>query len=222
MRVKTLSEEEYRALIDGGRVVEQDANGSMVTFLADGTVLKIFPQKPFLSSDTLRPYATRFVRNAAKLHALGIWTVTILAQFKINHLGAMAVHYEPIPGRTLRSLGASTDDSPALVSDFATFIASLHDRGIYFRAIHLANVIVNHDHKMGLIDMDDLWTKKRPLNFNERLRNIGKTYRYPEDVEFLRSPGESFFIDAYLAATAASDTESWRAPLQAQQDAAHR
>lgn len=222
MRMRILSEPEYRALIDGGKVVEQDANGSMVTFLADGTVLKIFPKKPFLSSDTLRPYATRFVRNAAKLHAQDVWTVTILDQFKVKHMGAMAVHYEPIPGETLRSLGARTDDCPTLVSKFAKFIARLHDQGIYFRAIHLANVIVGEDYKMGLIDMDDLWTKKRPLNFNERLRNLGKTYRYPEDVEFLRSPGESFYIDTYLAATAASDTESWRSPLQAQQDAAHR
>lgn len=216
--MKTLSESEYESLIEGGEVVESDATGAQVTFLRDGSVLKFFSRKPFLSSATLRPYAVRFAQNVEKLHARNVWTVRTLDLYSIAHMNAIAVHYEPIPGDTLRSLARASDDPAPLLSDFAGFAAALHDQGIFFRSLHLANVIVGEDGKMGLIDVADLWMKRRPLSFKERFRNFGKIYRYAKDIQLIRKPGPSFLIDAYLSATTASGAENWRVPLQAQQD----
>ena len=215
--MRTLSVQDYESLIDGGTLVEKDANGGRVFFLGDGSVFKLFSHKPFLSSETLRPYAVRFARNAQKLRERNVWTVNVLDVLKVKHLHVLAVHYDPIPGDTLRSVANADEDLATIVTDFAKFVANLHDQGIYFRSMHLANVIVGNNRQMGLIDIADLWMKRRPLNFKERFRNIGKIYRYTKDIELLRQPGESVFVDAYLAATTARDSAHWKVPLQEQQ-----
>jgi hypothetical protein len=217
--LKTLSQQEYDAMTEGGKVVEQDEIGPRVIFLSDGGVLKIFRAKPFFSSATLLPYPVRFARNAEKLHSRNVPTVKIIAVVKIGHLDVMAVHYEPIPGETLRSFGdGASPVSEEIITRFAKFVAGLHDQGTYFRSFHLANVIVNDALEMGLIDIGDLWTKNRPLTYKERYRNFSRIYRYADDIELLQVAGRTLFIDRYLEATNAKESDQWRAALQAQQD----
>ena len=55
----------------------------------------------------------------------------------------------------------------------------LHEKGIYFRSMHLANVILTPDGTLGLIDISDMKTFHRPL------RNFKHVLRYEQDRQWL-------------------------------------
>jgi hypothetical protein len=209
------TEKEFDSLIEDAVVFEE----GKVYMLKDGSILKLFGKKSLISSSTLLPYSLRFAQNAQRLHKRGIPTINILQVIRFKHLNATAVHYTPIPGDTLRSFAHNAEFiSEDLIHRFATFVARLHDQGIAFRSFHLANVIVNDTHEMGLIDISDLKIRNRPLTFKERFRNFDRIYRYADDIEILRTPGDTYFIDSYLKATEAVGADAWRNQLQTQQD----
>ena len=217
--MKSLSEQQYTALIQDAEIIEQDEVGPRVLMLSDGTILKIFKQKKLLSSATIVPYSTRFARNARTLHTRNIPTMRIIEVARIPHLKVTSVQYEPLPGSTLRSCGKETASLPEdTITGFAAFVATLHDQGTYFRSFHLANVIVTQEETFGLIDIADLWVKNRPLTFKERFRNFDRIYRYSDDIKLLRSAGDTLFIDHYLKTIQVDAPDAWRTQLQTQQD----
>lgn len=216
--LNTLSEQEYEKLTQNADILERDEKGPRVLALADGTILKLFKPKPLFSSATLFPYPLRFARNAKALQQRDVPTLTVIAVARIKHLNVTGVHYQPIPGRTLRSVGKDSHALPEeIITQFALFLAGLHDQGIYFRSFHLANVIVMDDGRLGLIDIADLWTRNRPLTFKERMRNFTRIYRYSDDIELLRSAGDTLFLDRYLDAVTVDTKDSWGDTLKDQQ-----
>lgn len=218
--MNSLTPTQYDTLTQGAEVIERDAIGARVFILTDKTYLKLFRAKKLFSSDTLFPYALRFANNAKVLQTRGIPTVTVLDIARIKHLKSTSVHYQPIPGRTLRSLGGATGTlAEEVIQQFAVFVAGLHDQGIYFRSFHLGNVIVMENGQFGLIDIADLWTKKKPLVFKDRMRNFSRIYRFSDDIELLRSAGDTVFVDHYLKTVQVNTSDAWRTQLQEQQEA---
>lgn len=61
----------------------------------------------------------------------------------------------------------------------------LHEKGIYFRSAHLANVILTPDGKLGPIDISDMKTFHRPLRKRLGLRNFKHMLRYEQDRQWL-------------------------------------
>src|SRR5471032_3350272 len=87
--------------------------------------------------------------------------------------GMTAVLYKPLPGETLRQIthkpGFSwTQTLPALIE----LIRSLHLSGIYFRSLHLGNIVVTPDDKLGLIDVADMRFLRAPLSERLKRRNL--------------------------------------------------
>ena len=173
--METISQAEYLALKEGAKVLEADPWGEKVLRLADGTILKLFRRKRWFSSATLYPYAKRFVANAKALARLGIPVPDILRIVRIPSIGRDAVHYAPLAGETLRELvraGLDPAHEVVLKAAFTRFVIGLHDNGVYFRSLHIGNVVCTPEGKLGLIDFSDLRIYRRPLPTFMRRRNI--------------------------------------------------
>lgn len=82
--------------------------------------------------------------------------------------------YQPLPGVSIESV-FRTD--PYLIKkhlpELAKFIKSLHKSGIYFRSLHIGNIILLPNGSFGLIDVLDLQNKRAPLGRSLVSRNFG-------------------------------------------------
>lgn len=190
--------EQYRELCSQAKILQQDRFGPKVLRLGDGQMVKIFRRKRLLSSALIRPYARRFQRNAARLAARGITTVTVTRLCRCPALARHLVFYQPVPGITLRDFLALKPANCSMLGDFAAFLAHLHALGIYFRSIHFGNVIVlaNGD-GFGLIDIADLRVRSAALPFRMQLRNFRHFLRYREDRKRLDSFGAGRFVGIF-------------------------
>lgn len=187
-------------LTRGATTLEEDGLGPKVLHLQDGTFLKLFRRKHFFSSDTFYPYAQRFSDNAQLLAALGFITPKILSTYKLEvAVNASAVRYQPLPGDTLRSrmAQANADEQRALVTRFGEFLAQLHQAGIYFRSVHLGNVLCLPDGHLGLIDLADLTINHAALGKGKRLRNLKHMQRYAQDKQWLFESHSAELLEGY-------------------------
>ena len=194
-RMNVLDHQEFLALKAGAEVLEQDAHGEKVLRLTNGSLIKLFRRKRLVSSTAWYPYAQRFADNAEALAQRGIPVPRVIDIWRIPSIKRDAVHYQPLEGVTLRSLNRpeSNIDLTALKKRFTDFIIHLHRLGIYFRSLHLGNVILTPAGELGLIDFSDLRIYRASLPTFMRRRNIRR---------MLEMPAESDWIDteAILAA----------------------
>jgi hypothetical protein len=179
MQCSRLSEAALNQLIVGAQVLEADSYGAKVYRLQDGNILKLFRRKRWFSSALLRPYSRRFIDNASQLEKLGVPTLKVVSYHTLDQPGMTAVLYSPLPGETLRQLAQKAGFSwaqalPALIG----LIRELHHSGIYFRSLHLGNIVVTPDNKLGLIDVADMRFFKAPLSESLKKRNLQHFARY--------------------------------------------
>ena len=189
----------YLALREGAHVLEADGTGDKVLRLRDGTMLKLFRRKRLITSAAWYPYARRFADNCEALAARGIPCPQVKAVYRIAEIARDAVHYDPLPGLTLRQLLDQPGEHPELRDQLGQFIATLHESGVYFRSAHLGNVVLTPEGKLGLIDVADLRIYRKPLRRSQRQRNFRHMLRYRQDREWLLGDRDNLFIEAYLA-----------------------
>jgi len=182
--MKKLTKKEYITLREGAEVIESDAHGDKVLLLIDGTYLKLFRRKRLISTALIFPYGQRFAKNATKLALLDIPSVSIIELYQIPSAQRTAVHYNPLTGTTLRELPNGIDE--ALAGKLGTFIRCLHDKGIYFRSLHLGNIVLTPENQLGLIDISDMKFLNNPLSLKLRQRNFKHSARYPNDRDILK------------------------------------
>ncbi|MGL1834102.1 lipopolysaccharide kinase InaA family protein [Rhodocyclaceae bacterium SMB388] len=173
--MKTLEHEAYLALREGAEVIEADGRGDKVLLLPDGNYLKLFRRKRLISSAAWSPYAQRFADNVVALAERGIPCPQVIAVYRIPSIERDAVHYHPLEGKTLRQLirnGLTPESKQALRAAFNRFVKRLHDSGIYFRSLHLGNVVQTPQGELGLIDISDTRIHRKPLSRYWRARNL--------------------------------------------------
>jgi hypothetical protein len=173
MRIVTAQELEN--WLAEGKVLEKDARGPKVLALVNGSFLKIFytRRRPFLAR--LFPYAERFARNLAMLRDAGFHAPEVIETFWLDKsAGLSGCRYQPLPGASIESIFRA---NPKLIEQhlpaLANFIKSLHQKGIYFRSLHIGNIILLPNGSLGLIDVLDLQKKRSPLGRNLIRRNFG-------------------------------------------------
>lgn len=181
--MQALDSAQYERLRENAEVLERDGHGEKVLRLADGTFLKLFRRKSWLSKTAFYPPARRFADNAAELERLGIPCPHVLQLYRMSHPYRSVVHYEPLPGLTLRQLLAQNPslDQLELFARLAEFITRLHDLGVYFRSLHMGNIVLTPDNELGLIDISDMRCLGRPLSRWMRDRNYQHLLRYEQD-----------------------------------------
>lgn len=182
-----LDHQDYLDLRENCKVIEKDGFGDKVMILQDGTFLKLFRRKRLITSAAIWPYAQRFAKNANKLEKLGIPCPTIIQVYRIPSIERDAVHYHPLPGATLRDLYSSNATYPDdLRERFLKFVEHIQDLGVYFRSIHLGNVVLTPEDELGLIDISDMKIFRRPLSKWQRRRNYEHMVRDAADTEWLK------------------------------------
>ena len=190
--MQKLDHTDYLALRENCKVIEQDGFGDKVMILQDGTFLKLFRRKRLITSAAIWPYAQRFADNAKKLEELGIPCPKIIQVYRIPSVERDAVHYHPLPGMTLRDIRLGKAEYPDdLLERFLKFVEHLQDLGVYFRSIHLGNVVLTPDNELGLIDISDMKIFLRPLSQWQRKRNFEHMVRDKQDREWLSASNHS-------------------------------
>lgn len=184
--MQILQHDDYISLREGGKVIEKDGHGDKVIILADGTFLKLFRRKRLISSAAIWPYAQRFADNAAKLKQLGIPCPEIISVYRIPSIERDAVHYHPLLGLTLRQLRDGEGDCPEDIRErFWEFVDKVQNLGIYFRSMHLGNVVLTPEGELGLIDISDMRIKKKKLSASLVKRNLDHIRVDPKDTTWL-------------------------------------
>lgn len=179
MQCSRLSQAALTSMTEGARILEADSYGPKVYLLADGDILKLFRRKRLFSSALFRPYSKRFIDNAAELRKRGIPTLTVLKFFELSAPGMTAVLYRPLPGQTLRQMASQKDfDWQQNLEPLVALIRRLHVAGIYFRSLHLGNIVITPDNEMGLIDVADMRFLRAPLPPRLIKRNLQHFARY--------------------------------------------
>lgn len=199
--MQALTHERYQQMRIGAQILEADSFGDKVLRLTDGNFIKLFRRKRLLSSALIWPYAQRFANNAQRLQDLSIPCPKVIGVYRLTALQRDIVHYQPLPGLTLRQLRNTPDEPIDLLERLAAFIANLHEKGVYFRSLHLGNVVLTPEGILGLIDIADLKIQRCALNRSQRTRNFRHMLRDTEDHNWLRSAGNARFAKAYRDAS---------------------
>ena len=189
-KLEITTHDNFLALRTGAKVLEADAYGEKVLLLTDGSMLKLFRRKRLISSALWYPYACRFVDNAAALKQRDIPVPTVIGALRIPSIQRDAVHYRPLAGTTLRAIihaGMDLQTEKSLKDRFTRFVIHLHDLGIYFRSLHLGNIIETPNGDLGLIDFSDLRIYRRPLSRFMRHRNIQRMLDLPNERDWINS-----------------------------------
>ncbi|TWI54209.1 lipopolysaccharide kinase (Kdo/WaaP) family protein [Pseudomonas duriflava] len=177
MRIVTANE--MHVWLSQGEVLEKDSQGPKVIRLTTGQLLKIFRsrRRPFLAR--LSPEAERFAQHAKALQERGVATPHIEECCWLNrHQAVSACLYKPLPGTSLEHLFKyARQEFDCLLPALAHFIKQLHIKGIYFRSLHLGNIIYKNG-SFGLIDFLDIRFRPRPLSRSLIKRNFNHLENY--------------------------------------------
>jgi hypothetical protein len=216
MSAKRLSRDEFERLTAGARTLSADEHGVKVLLRGDGRVIKLFRRKRLISSTLWRPYALRFARASRELAARGIPAVIVEQTARVPTIRRDIVVYRHLPGRCLReALIDSPADRDRLLEATADLLATLHERGVYFRAAHFGNILVRETDgpapvELALIDVSETRFRRGPLPASLRARNFRPLMKYPEDRAALQSFGIARFMSRYRHRTAL-DAKTWAA-----------
>ncbi|MGG5871095.1 lipopolysaccharide kinase InaA family protein [Pseudomonas peli] len=204
MRIVTAKE--FQDWLSHGEVLEKDSHGAKVIRLADGKLLKIFRSRRLPLLARLRPDAARFDDRAGRLQAAGIHTPTICEICWIDRSTLVsACLYEPLAGQPLdRLFRENREQFDVLLPQLAAYIYRLHQRGIYFRSLHLGNILRTPEGDFGLIDFLDIRFKSRPLGRMLIRRNFQHLRNYLQRRKVDNFPWEEL-LAAYKAASKASN-----------------
>ena len=194
--LETAGRDIFQAYREHAEVIEADRYGEKVLRLKDGRMLKLFRRKRLISSATWYPYAQRFADNCQGLAIKEILSPTVIAVYRFPDLDRDAVLYHPLAGKTIRQLikeGLPDNEADQLKDQLRNFVKSIQDRGVYFRSLHLGNIVRTADGDLGLIDVSDMVIKKNSLGRLVRKRNLNHLLRYVEDAEWLREGNPDWF-----------------------------
>jgi hypothetical protein len=181
--MKILSKHEYQQLLETTKIIEKDKHGEKVLEYPDGRYMKLFRLKRLISSALIYPYWRRFVRNAKGLKKLNIPTIDSIEEvLKVPHIKKTAM----------------TDE---LIKQFGEFVANLHYKGVYFSSLHLGNVVLDPDNKLGLIDISDMRIVRFPIPVFTREANLRYLINCHQGLNLLESKGLKIFTEGYLSKT---------------------
>ncbi|MDG1205015.1 MAG: hypothetical protein P8N51_06550 [Pseudomonadales bacterium] len=171
----------------------------------------IYPRKKF-SKAIFFSQAANFEKNAKALLEKGITGPIVSKTAHCQAANTYYVVYEKLAGEEVRDL---CDQSQLQhLTELAHYLAELHDKGIYFRALHLGNVLKLEDGNFALIDIADLKTKSRSLSAFARGRNIAHMFNVSEDKVYFQQFGVNRFLEAYFQRAKLTDTKKgllvWR------------
>lgn len=192
-----LSLTDYTDILAQSQVLFSGKRGPRLLATQDDHIIKLFPQRKWLSSNRLRPYAKRFVHNASRLAQLGIASIQTKRFGKILGTTTHFVEYQKIPGQDIREQ-LQNGAAISLLNEIAQFVGKLHQQGVFFRGIHLGNILQQSDGRFALIDITNMSFKSKALPLRYRQRNLLHLLRYQEDKAIFDAYGIMRFLAYYF------------------------
>lgn len=195
--METISYTEFNTLCKTSQIVVWKRNLPSIIKHDTNLITKVFCNKKRFTSDLFYPRCYRFCHNAKKLLSRGVVAPKVKHLQKIRGTNIRLVTYEEIKGTSLRAL-LSSGKKKLDISKLVDFFICLHDKGIYFRSLHLGNIIMLESGGFGLIDLTDTSFKIRPLSLNMRARNLSFLLSYQKDMELLQRSDDKDIVQEYL------------------------
>ena len=185
--MEILTEQAFEEICRQAKVLVMSKDLPKVLETPEGKMIKLFiNRKKIISKNLFWPSAKRFVRNARRLAEKDIPSIHIEKIAYCPSLKRYVVIYPKIQGQEVRRLALQGENESLLI--IAQYIAVLHDKGIFFRAIHLGNIILN-DTTVSIMDMVDLKIVKKSLGVSYRVRNIFHILKNKVDFESYKKFG---------------------------------
>ena len=206
--MKTLDEKTFLSLVKGGTVVTINGGGVSVVLTKDNRYIKIFRPPSRFSSDLFSPRPLRFEKAVLALNARNIPTVLDLEMYWVPCMKRHAACYTPLAGEELRTAIGKTQNPNSLIHGWATFLADIHLKGVYFRGINFSNVLICPDGQFGLIDVGSVQTYKRGLDPGLRARNFKHPLAYHQDKDAIQNFGIVNLVKSYLKSAALNEQET--------------
>lgn len=160
----------------------------------DNEIVKSFYRRKRLSSSLFLPQARRFVSNSLKLLEKNIRAPIAKEVIYCPDVPVHFVVYDRLDGEDFREL-CEKNRIETLVH-LPGYLAELHHKGIYFRAVHLGNVLFDGV-DLSLLDISDLSTSASPVGLFKRARNIAHLLNTEDDKAYFASYGVSQFLVEY-------------------------
>lgn len=174
----------------------------------DNTIIKLFyPKKRWFSSNLIKPQALRFRDNIIVLRQKGYHVPEMLQIKYCQDLKIYIVHYNKIIGEDLRALAQLQQWH--IIDKAAKLVASLHQQGIYFRAMHLENLLFQPNQNFALIDITDVRFSMLPLNPYKRFRNLLHMFTMYEDQSIWKQYGIARFLNLYYQHAKLNRMSQW-------------
>jgi len=205
-----MSADEYTRLTQGATELERDRHGVKVLLTPDDKIIKLIRIKRWLSLSTIYPYSLRFQRNAKRLLAMDIPCVDVERIFYCRDIKRHGIIYPLLDGESLEKIADRDGISEELFQKLAQFIALLHGKGIYFRSLHLGNILLLPQGGFGLIDVADMRFSMGPLRIDQRRRNFRHLLRNQEQLNIFTQFGLGRFLQMYIQAAGLDESKSER------------
>ena len=155
--------------------------GHRKTFHKKDEIIKIFNVRGLISSGFFNTYASRIIKNSLKLKIYNIPSIEITNELVFQYNKRLSgVSYKYIPGTTYRDL--SHKITMDMITELANYISNIHKKGIYFRAMHLGNILL-HNKKLFLIDIAKIQFYPWPLFVFTRARAFRRMIKYQDDIK---------------------------------------
>lgn len=192
-------------------VEKADDLGHRKTFHKKNEIIKIFNVRGYISSGFFNTYASRIIKNSIKLKEHEISSIEITNELAFQYNNRLSgVSYRYIPGKTYRDLGNKI--TKEMITDLAKYISIIHKKGIYFRAMHLGNILL-HNKKLFLIDIAKIHFYPWPLFIFTRARAFRRMIKYQDDIKHFGLINYKNLISEYMVSSKFNSFERIRFQL---------
>ena len=192
-------------------VEKADDLGHRKTFHKKNEIIKIFNVRGYISSGFFNTYASRIMKNSIKLKDHEISSIEITNELAFQYNNRMSgVSYKYIPGKTYRDLGNKI--TKKMITDLAKYISIIHKKGIYFRAMHLGNILL-HNKKLFLIDISKIHFYPWSLFIFTRARAFRRMTKYKDDIKHFGLINYKNLINEYMNISQFNSFERFRFQL---------
>ncbi len=206
--MQILTDAQLADLVSRSSLLEGEVSKPKVLLDADGYIYKFFYQPSRkLSSRTLFPPFKQFVKNSQTLSKRNVQTVSVCDTMTAQDKRFDAIRYQAIEGHDFREHLKQSDHSA--ISMIVDIMAELHHQGVFFRAIHLGNILHQPNGDYALIDISDCWFSFGQLNAFKRARNLAHLMNYHSDKSYFSHYGNDRFLNEYAIKSKLSKTSFW-------------
>lgn len=200
MAFNLISPDQYQELTQNCSVLKTRRGKPVILQTPDDQIIKHIYYRKGFSSSRIWPYAVRFINNSKKLALRGFIVPHIVTAYQCKELACDILVYPMIPGMSVRQHFREDNLDP--LKKTPEFIASLHEAGIYFRDLHLENIVITRsDNSFALIDLASAKCQRKPLSHNMRARNVRHLFEEADDSVILSQYGKPLFLEQYCYAS---------------------